>query len=105
MIDYHRYRCSVSRVVDGDTVDLVVDLGFRIRIDVRVRLAGIDAPERYTEDGKKATARVKALAPAIVSVSTSKTGKYGRWLATLYDEDGRDINALLVEEGHARLWS
>ncbi|MBT8421336.1 MAG: thermonuclease family protein, partial [Gammaproteobacteria bacterium] len=68
------------------------------------RLAGIDAPERYTEDGKKATARMNELASGITSVRTEKTGKYGRWLATLHDRDGRDINALLVEEGHARLW-
>jgi len=102
MIDYHRYRCSVSRVVDGDTIDLVVDLGFRISINIRVRLADIDAPERYTDDGKKATARLNELAPRITSVSTQKTGKYGRWLGTLYDDEGNDINALLVREGHAR---
>nr|VFK37399.1 MAG: micrococcal nuclease [Candidatus Kentron sp. TC]VFK37714.1 MAG: micrococcal nuclease [Candidatus Kentron sp. TC]VFK51480.1 MAG: micrococcal nuclease [Candidatus Kentron sp. TC] len=101
-MDYHRYRCSASRVVDGDTIDLVVDLGFRISIDVRVRLAGIDAPERYTDDGKKATARLEELAPRIASLSTRKTGKYGRWLGTLYDEEGNDINAQLVREGHAR---
>nr|VFK06263.1 MAG: nuclease homologue [Candidatus Kentron sp. LPFa] len=102
MIDYHRYRCSASRVVDGDTIDLVVDLGFRISIDVRVRLAGLDAPERYTDAGKKATARLKELAPRITSLSTRKTGKYGRWLGTLYDEEGNDLNAQLIREGHAR---
>nr|VFJ66440.1 MAG: micrococcal nuclease [Candidatus Kentron sp. FW] len=104
MIDCHRYRCSVSRVVDGDTVDLRIDLGFRISIDVRVRLAEINAPERYTDAGKKATARLKELAPGIVSVETRKTGKYGRWLGTLYDEAQNDINAQLLREGHAEAY-
>lgn len=47
----YEYRASVIRVIDGDTVDLRIDLGFEVGLNMRVRLAGIDAPERGKTGG------------------------------------------------------
>lgn len=96
------------RIVDGDTVDLDVDLGFRTSFKDRFRLKGIDAPEQRTRDliekkaGLAATARLQELIPvgSQVIVETDKAGKYGRWIATIYANDV-DINQQMIKEGHA----
>ena len=51
----YEYNAKVDRVVDGDTVDFIVDLGFNINIKIRTRLIGVDTPERGHPDWKKAT--------------------------------------------------
>jgi len=92
---------------DGDTVDLWVDLGFRTSIRQRFRLAGINAPEMRGKThaaGVEAKNRLRSLIIAAVdglTVASEKTGKWGRWLGTLYDADGNSINQRLVEEGFA----
>ena len=93
----YEYRARVKRVVDGDTVDFVVDLGFSVHITIRTRLLGVDTPERGHPDWKKATAecaRLLSVAADVkgsecanaehwVTIRTSKTGKYGRWLVEI----------------------
>ncbi len=103
----YQYRATVVRVVDGDTVDLAVDLGFRVTFTDRFRLYGIDAPEiRYPtyDAGKAAWLWLTELLPpgTAVTVDTYKqaTDKYGRWLATLH-LGAVDVNAALVTAGHA----
>lgn len=104
----YRYRVSLDRVVDGDTVDLWVDLGFRARMKVRFRLADIDAPEMRGEThqaGIESKNRLRSLIIAAgdgLTVATEKTGKWGRWLATLYDADGNSLNQRMIDEGHAQ---
>lgn len=99
------YKAKVQRVVDGDTVDLDIDVGFHMRALVRVRLVGVDTPEVYgpnaCEEGKEASAFTKDLLPEgqDVIVTTQKTGKYDRWLAIIELPDGRCINDLLIAEG------
>lgn len=104
------YRCELVRVVDGDTIDLDVDLGFYMTARIRVRLLDIDTPEmRGAErpDGLKAKEFVEEWfrqAEDLV-VQTRKTGKYGRWLAdiwrttpaTNWDVDG-DVTRSLVND-------
>ena len=51
----YEYRAKIKRVVDGDTVDFIVDLGFSVHITIRTRLLGVDTPERGHEDWAKAT--------------------------------------------------
>lgn len=88
---------EVVRVVDGDTVDLKLDLGFRLTTTQRFRLLGIDTPERGEVDGHTATRFVEewlSAAPADLTVHTYKTDKYGRWLA----EVERASGALLTQE-------
>ncbi len=88
----HIYRAKVRRVVDGDTVDLLVDLGFHISLNIRARLLGVDTPERGHEDFALATQQLTDLLleessdeEGYVVIQTAKTGKYGRWLVTIGD--------------------
>ncbi len=107
---YH-YRATVQRVVDGDTVDLAVDAGFRITFTDRFRLYGIDTPELRTptyEAGHAARLWLDNLIGGReLQVETYKpaTDKYGRWLATLHLA-GVNVNTALVDAGHAiyRTW-
>lgn len=91
----YEYKAKVDRVVDGDTVDFIVDLGFNVNIKIRTRLVGVDTPERGHEDWSKATQECNRLLKSIadkqlllageswVTIRTNKTGKYGRWLVEI----------------------
>ena len=117
------YKAKVLRVVDGDTIDLDIDLGFNAHLKERVRLLGVDTPETFgvrkdSEEykaGMLAKARVEEkLMPitqndfVIVETQKDKKGKYGRYLARIWFlEDPaqhlwRCINDVLLEEGLAR---
>ena len=104
----YEYRCRLRKVVDGDTVDVEVDLGFDVWKSERVRMYGINTPESRTRDlwekelGKEAKARLLQLLPSTFILKTQKDskGKFGRILGTI-EVDGRNINQQLVEEGHA----
>ena len=108
---YH-YNAEVTRVVDGDTVDALVDLGFNTYSKQRIRLYGINTPEIRTRDkvekkaGLAAMARLEELLAdndnrCVIRTSLDKKGKYGRVLGTLYGEYDVNFNELLVEEGYA----
>lgn len=102
----YRYRAIVRRVIDADTIDCQVDLGFRLYANERFRLAGVDAwevrgPERL--DGLAAKKFVEDILPigAEVILDTEKEpGSFGRWIATV-TIDGTNLSDLLVEKGHA----
>lgn len=101
------YNCTVDRIVDGDTVDIVVDLGFKVHFKVRVRMHGINAPESRTRDkdekirGLAAKERLEQLLDnKDIVVKSHGVGKFGRCLGTLY-ANGTDVNAQLISEGHA----
>jgi len=110
------YKATCVRVVDGDTLDLEIDLGLNIFSRQRVRLYGIDTPETYGvkkgseeyEAGKKAAARVSEYiynADLWIKTIEDKTGKYGRYLAEIYKIDAEGnlfcLNDILVNEGLA----
>ena len=109
------YFCKITRVVDGDTVDVNIDLGFDIHHLARVRMMGIDTPESRTRNleekalGLASKARLKELLKGQkIKIETSKEGKgkFGRVLADVIaiDKEGTEINCnqRLIEEGHAR---
>jgi len=113
----YEYRCKVTRVVDGDTVDVDIDLGFGVWMHKeRVRLYGIDTPESRTRDldekkyGLIAKEHIKAFMPVgsmqtLVTVK-DKAGKYGRILGKflIYDKktDAQmTINDWMIREHHA----
>tara|TARA_R110000824_G_scaffold101257_1_gene240566 strand:- start:2133 stop:2438 length:306 start_codon:yes stop_codon:yes gene_type:complete len=86
----YEYKAKVHRVIDGDTVDLIVDLGFGVHIKIRGRLADVDTPERGHEDWHMATDMCKDLLEKAkggdkgeITIKTSKTGKYGRWIVEI----------------------
>jgi len=117
----HEYRCKILRVVDGDTVDVDIDLGFGIWIHKeRVRVMGIDTPESRTRDlvekafGLAAKEYLKMLLP-VDSIKVLKTevdkkggdkkGKFGRVLGDFFTEPTNEgpkrVTDLLIAAGHA----
>jgi micrococcal nuclease len=118
------YKAELIRVVDGDTVELLIDQGFSNFTKQTMRLYGIDAPEMRTAAGKEAKAWLwEALQPleaiyieTLQHKTKAKRDKYGRFLAVLYSDLGdidanrpmktpvspASINAKMVVEGHAK---
>lgn len=105
----YTYRAEYVRAVDGDTVDLNVDLGFRVRKLIRVRILGLDTPELREPNGPEA--RLYALAllseqgedfPLRVVTYKDKTDKYGRWLAEIRLADGDDFATVMREAGYVK---
>ena len=108
----YEYSAKIRRWVDGDTVDVTLDLGFDILYNNRIRLYGINTPESRTRDleekkrGLAAKARGKELCPVGSSIILKTTkdgrGKFGRILGEIFVPGAvQSINQLLVEEGHA----
>lgn len=100
---------KLIKIVDGDTLDLEIDLGFNITIQERIRLSGIDAPEIRSSDvveREKANASrlwlEKKLKDRKMRILTEKDDKYGRMLGWVYiEEDPVPINTQLIKEGLA----
>jgi micrococcal nuclease len=114
----YNYNATCTRVVDGDTVDAMIDLGFGVHVKKRIRLAGINAPESRTRDkqekilGLAAKDRLIAMmegADNKFELESQELGKYGRVLGKLHIDklDGKDlitktcVNDCLVKEGYA----
>lgn len=97
---------TVVRAVDGDTVEIIVDTGFKSRYQDNFRLTGIDTPERGQDGFHEATNRLLALLIANagdLEIETVKRDKYGRWLAEIrIASTGHSINQQMVTEGHAK---
>lgn len=96
------YQVQLVRIVDGHTVELAIDTGFRHRYQDKFRLLGIDTPERGDQGFAEAnTALGKFLKEPFYCITT-KPGKYGRYLCTLYHvESGESVNDLMVSHGYA----
>ena len=115
-MDKYIYRAKLDRVVDGDTVDALIDVGFDIWVKKRIRYMGIDTWESRTRDleekkkGLAAKARNKQLLeevsakPGYFRIKSHGVGKYGRVLGELFiqDSEGKqyNINETLIAEGH-----
>ena len=111
------YNIELLKVVDGDTIDAKIDLGFDVSVKKRVRFLGVNAPESRTRDleekakGLAAKDRVKQLLEGanIIQLQSHGVGKYGRCLGELHIDvvDGQEkvtlesVNKLLIKEGHA----
>ena len=114
------YRGKLERVVDGDTIDALIDVGFDIWVKKRIRYSGIDTWESRTRDlaekakGLEAKARNKELLMEVSSKSgyfrlkSHGVGKYGRVLGEIFIEDNEgkqwNINKTLITEGHAYVY-
>lgn len=110
----YEYKCKLIKVVDGDTVDVDIDLGFGVWLkDERVRIMGIDTPESRTSDkvekifGLAAKSRLKQLIEkdALLKTFAAKDGedmkgKFGRILGDFIVGD-KTVSEILIEEGHA----
>ena len=108
---YTYFVKSVDRVVDGDTIDIIIDLGFDLTKKERVRLAGIDTPEKRTKNPKEKEMGYQAteflemhlMEATKLTVKTEKEGKFGRMLGWLYksEEDTMSINQIMIDKGYA----
>ena len=114
------YRGKLERVIDGDTIDALIDVGFDIWIKKRIRYSGIDTWESRTRNleekakGLEAKARNKELLmevsskPGYFRLKSFGVGKYGRVLGEIYveDKEGKqyNINKTLISEGHAYIY-
>lgn len=111
----YQYKARVERIVDGDTIDVVIDLGFKITTNQRIRLAGINTPETYnvkkdSEEYKKGMLskqfveqRLSANNNEIMIETDKYTGKYGRYIGTIFLADSStSLNDELAEKGLAK---
>lgn len=106
------YKILVTRVIDGDTIDAEIDLGFDLKLNKRIRLHGIDTPETRTRDkaekarGLKAKARLEQIIQDNnheIYLKSMDKGKFGRCVGILFEQDfvHDSINDRLLMEGHA----
>ena len=111
-IELYQYKAKVIRIVDGDTLDAEVDLGFGITMTQRFRIENFDAPETYrpksdaeNAHGQKAKERATELLvnKDILIKSTKVAGIYGRFGATIWLEDGRSFAEVMINEGFSKL--
>lgn len=108
--DKYIYKAFVTRVVDGDTIDVLVDLGFGISSNTRFRMAGYDAPESWrpsSEEERIAGVKAKTFLADLVEgmvvvVKSIKKGKY-RYVCELFlEDDEQSVNEKMVEAGHVK---
>jgi len=110
---YEYYVKKVESVVDGDTIDVVIDLGFDVMFASRVRLAGIDTPESRTKDLKEKTLGLEskeylkkylkdAKSIVIKTEKMNSSEKYGRILGWIYvNGDTESLNDKMINDGYA----
>ena len=106
------YKATVDRVVDGDTIDVTLDLGFDISYRGRIRFQGINAPESRTRDAVEKQAGLAAKRyvedwtsglenRVIIQTSLDDRGKFGRILGRILNDEGECLNDEMVSLGHA----
>ena len=111
----YTYTVKLDRVVDGDTVDALIDLGFDTHVKKRIRLYGMDAWESRTRDKEEKVKGLAAKARLIQILDENNNefilvshgvGKFGRCLGELFiTSDSDSINNQLVSEGHAKKYN
>ena len=110
----YKYKCKLMRVVDGDTADAMIDLGFDVWVKQRLRFKGVDTWEKRTRNKAE---KVKGLAASaftkehlerndgVFTIQSFGVGKYGRVLAEIFiDGEETSLNKLLIENGHAYVY-
>jgi len=110
---YQYYVRDVKNVVDGDTIDVVIDLGFNILFEQRVRMAGIDTPESRTKDRFEKSLGIEskeylkkhlkdAKSVVIKTEKMNSSEKYGRILGWVYiNGDTVSLNDMMINDGYA----
>jgi len=100
----YEYYTKIDKVVDGDTVDVFIDLGFSVWHKERIRLSGIDTAEKNTPLGKALkTFLIANLEGKMVRLQVSKPDKYGRYLGTVFLKDSTiSINDQLIKANLAK---
>ena len=99
----YQYNAVVNKIIDGDTVNLTIDLGFRLTYTANCRLAYINAPEMSTEEGKTSKIALTIMLGIGDKVTINSTGldKYGRPVVEILRKD-TTVNKIMLEQGHAK---
>jgi len=103
----YNYEAKVTKVIDGDTIDLHVDLGFKVGFNTRIRVIGIDTPEKWHPYGKVVKAYLQELLmDKTVMLDVTKKDKYGRYLGVIYlnKDDTQSVNDHLIEINMAKAY-
>lgn len=109
----YTYKAEILDWIDGDTAKIKIDLGFNLFSVQSLRVYGINAPEMNSKDAherehaKIAKTAAGVLAPAgrtVLVKSHKDKDKYGRFLAQMFLDDGREVGAEMVKAGHAKAW-
>jgi endonuclease YncB( thermonuclease family) len=114
-VELHWYRLISAQAIDGDTVKCVVDLGFGVQLSTTVRLLGVAAPELFSGDKRVEGEAARVFAQqwldahprALLHTEKLMSGgdkreKYGRYLGVIVAEDRAELNAAMIDSGHAR---
>jgi len=115
----HTYKAYVDKVVDGDTLNVIIDLGFNIRHKEIIRLAKINAPEKKTQAGEKSTRKLQDLLKNVefIIIKTNKTDIYGRYIGDVFfspehesnpqkvADEGSYLNQMLLDLGLAEVYT
>jgi len=89
----YKYEAQVLRVIDGDTLDLFIDLGFKVGFNTRIRMIGIDTPEKWHPYGKVVKAYLQQeLEGKTIFLDVTKKDKYGRYLGVVYLNNGDELS-------------
>ena len=111
MKNLYTYTAFISRVIDGDTVEAVIDLGFNLTFTGRFRIKDLDTPEVYrpkSEAEKLHGTQASTFAKELLSNETvtiktyPKVGIYGRYLAHIILPDGRNFSDVMIEQGYQK---
>jgi micrococcal nuclease len=110
----YQYKAKAERVIDGDTIDVTIDLGFKITTHQRIRLAGIDTPEIFSvkkdsdehrrgiEAMQFVEQRLAANSNQMIIETEKVTGKYGRYIGTIkLSDSATTLNQELLDNGYA----
>jgi len=110
----YKYKAKLVRVVDGDTADVMIDLGFNVWTKQRLRFKGVDTWEKRTRDKEEKIRGLAATAftteyleknNGLFTIQSYGVGKYGRVLAEIFIEgEKKSLNELLLENGHAYIY-
>lgn len=92
----YQYKAKLNKIVDGDTVNLTIDLGFRMTMTANCRLAGINAPEMSTKEGQVAKVYLTTILPDSFIIESTGLDKYGRPVVKI-----GDINQKMIDSGNA----
>ena len=96
----YTYKAKLNRVVDGDTVNLTIDLGFRLTYTANCRLAGINAPEMNTEEGKVSKVALMQMLTSEFTIESTGLDKYGRPVVKI-----GNINEKMIQDGYAQRYN
>lgn len=112
MTPAYRYSAEVLRILDGDTIEVSLDLGFNLRQRMLLRLYGLNAQELHDKNAAKRASAFEAKkfvdshigGKTVIAETVKPKDKFGRYLCNVYLEDGKCLNTLLLDAKLAQPW-